>query len=273
MSRLERTQAWMTELLRHRRALPSDPEIAREARQYLSGNDRLSAVEQLEIYREQFWLRHTGSLLEDFPGLSGVIGQADWERLVEGYLTEHTPSSWTLRDLGRNLPHYVEQHARYLKPHRLCVDMARLEWAYIELFDAPESSPLDARKVAGIPADAWERVRLTLSPALRLLEVAYPVADLRRALRASEARAVPIPDPKTQWLVLYRGKDRRLFHKPVSEGAFALLSALQEGAPLGDAADQAARRVAHEADHIESNVGEWFTDWGRRGWITDVVPP
>ena len=78
MSATRETQVWMAELLRRRRALPRDAEVAERARLLIRGNDRLSPVEQLEIYREQFWLRHTASLLEDFPGLSGILGQEAW---------------------------------------------------------------------------------------------------------------------------------------------------------------------------------------------------
>ena len=162
-------------------------------RRRIVGNDRLLPVEQLDIYREQFWLRHTASLIEDFPGLGGIIGQEDWERLVEGYLTEHAPDSWTLRNLGARLPAYVAR-ATYLPHHEVCVDMARLEWSYIELFDARDVAGIDPGKLSAIAEDAWERAVIVLNPALALLEVDYPVAELRRALREESIAPVPIPE-------------------------------------------------------------------------------
>ena len=74
--------------LRRRRALDADPDATAFAEAEIAANERLSSVERLEIYRVQFWLRHTSSLVEDFPGLCGVIGQSAWERLVEGYLED-----------------------------------------------------------------------------------------------------------------------------------------------------------------------------------------
>src|SRR5262245_27755507 len=193
----------MAALLRGRRALPRDPEVVEQARRHVRGNDRLSPVEQVEIYREQFWLRHTASLLEDFPGLSGILGQEAWERLVEGYLEESELSSFSLRDLGEGLPSYTERCESL--PHReLCTDMARLEWAYVEIFDAPDAAPLDGAKLASIPEDAWPRARIVFASALQLLEVRYAVADLRRKLRDATAERVPIPERERQNLVLYR---------------------------------------------------------------------
>ena len=269
MSATRETQVWMAELLRRRRALPPDAEVAEWARLLIRGNDRLSPVEQLEIYREQFWLRHTASLLEDFPGLSGILGQEAWEPFVEGYLEEATLSSFSLRDLGEGLAAYVDRCESL--PHReLCADMARLEWAYVEIFDAADSAPLDGAKLGAIPEDAWPGARIVFAPAMELLEVRYAVAELRRKLRDSASEPVPIPEPERQNLVLYRGADKNLFHTAVGDLAFRLIEALRSGTPLGRASELAAERVPSEAATLESDVGEWFLDWGRRGWIVDV---
>ncbi|HKO94438.1 MAG TPA: DNA-binding domain-containing protein, partial [Polyangiaceae bacterium] len=107
MQDLTELQHWVVRHLQQLRALPKDAAIRAEAADRLTGNDRLAPVEQLEIYREQFWLRHTASLVEDFPGVGGVLGQADWEQLVEGYLQAHPSESWTLRELGRHFAEHV----------------------------------------------------------------------------------------------------------------------------------------------------------------------
>jgi len=269
LSTTRETQEWMSALLRRRRALPRDADVARAAPLHVRGNDRLSPVEQVEIYREQFWLRHTASLLEDFPGLSGVIGQEAWERLVEGYLEDTTLGSYSLRDLGERMPGHVEK-STWLTHHELCVDMARLEWIYVEIFDAPDVPPLDGAKLASIPEDAWDEARIVFAPAVALLEVGYPVADLRRKLRAGPSDAVPIPAPEKQKLVLYRGPDKNLFHTGVSDSAFELLGLLRSGIPLGRASEITAERVPAEAPELEANVGAWFLDWGRWGLVADV---
>jgi hypothetical protein len=269
LANLRETQEWMAGLLGGHHALSRDARVSALALAHIAGNGRLSPVEQLEIYREQFWLRHTASLLEDFPGLSGVLGQEDWEKLVESYLGEVAPKSWSLRNLGYRLPTHVE-HAAWLPHHDLCTDMARLEWAYIELFDAADVPPVDPARLGAIPQEAWETARLVLSPAMTLLRVRYPVAELRRALADAKDAAVPIPECANANLVLYRGTDRNLYHSAVSEAAFELLAALEEGVPLVAACERAAERVPSEATRMESNVGEWFSDWGRRGWVVNV---
>src|SRR5512144_149299 len=100
-------QSELARFLRLRRDLTKNEDARRFADEHISGNDRLSPVEQLEIYREQFWLRHTESLVEDFPGLGGILGQAAWDELVWAYLAEVAPTSHDLGELGARLPAFI----------------------------------------------------------------------------------------------------------------------------------------------------------------------
>jgi hypothetical protein len=261
-------QDGMARALREGKSLTRHPEWAAFASQHISGNDRLSPAEQLEIYREQFWLRHTSSLVEDFPGLGGILGQADWERLTEQYLREVVPDSFTLRDLGSRLPEVIER-ADWL-PHRaLCLDMARLELAYIEVFDAPDSPALAPERLTSVPEDRLGDARLVIAPSVRLLSVRYPVADLRRKLRADGDDPVAIPPESHQNLVVYR-RELQLWDMPVSSVAFAFLAGLQAGKTLESAAEMAATTPEREAE-LSAGIGAWLSEWTRKALISDVV--
>jgi hypothetical protein len=271
---LDRVQRFVLSRLRSLAALPRDQATATAAHDVLTGNDRLAPVEQLEIYRVQFWLRHTASLLEDFPGVSGILGQTAWESLVESYLAAVPPDSFTLRDLGRRFAEHIR--AREQTPQReLCVDMARLEWAYVEIFDAEENPPLDTARLEAMEDSAWQGARFVLSHALRLLAVSYPVASLRRRLRKAAAdgsdEAIALPEPSPQCLALYRGANRDLCYKVLDPVAFAVLERLQSGESLLEACEGAAAGDPERETRIESEIGTWFLEWGRRGFFREVL--
>ncbi|MGE0325329.1 MAG: putative DNA-binding domain-containing protein [Polyangiaceae bacterium] len=269
---LDELQRWMALKLRELRGLPKSPETSALSRERFTGNDRLKPVEQLEVYRQQFWLRHTSALLEDFPGLSGILGQADWERLIESYLLEHPPTSFTLRDLGALLPAHVE-NAEWLTSRELCEDMAKLEWAYVELFDAALLPPVSAEKIASVPEEAWNTARLILQPSLQFVSSRYPVAELRLALRKSQGEhhsaAIALPDATPERLVLYRrGND--MYREALSHASFALLRKLQGGAPLLAACEAVGSELPEAASEVESQIGPWFQRWASLGWVVDV---
>src|SRR5690606_3078534 len=121
MRSLSEIQRQLAAMLQRPRTLLGHAEVAELIATLTTERPRLSPAEQVEVYREQFWLRHTGALLEDFPGLSGILGQSDWERLVEGYLVAHPPSHFSLRDLGSGLPEYVAGQD-WLERPQLCLD-------------------------------------------------------------------------------------------------------------------------------------------------------
>jgi hypothetical protein len=267
MSELTQLQEGVALALRQRRALTSGDAWTAFADAHVGGNSRLSPAEQLEIYREQFWLRHTTSLVEDFPGLGGILGQEEWEKLAEAFLERIAPDSYTLRNLGFRLPEVIAD-AGWLSHQALCLDMARLELAYIEVFDAPDAAPLAPERLAAIPEEAFEHARLVISPAVRLLSLSYPVADLRRRLREESDDAVSIPDPSPRDLVVYR-RDLRLWDMPLSRVAFTFLAGLSAGKSLGVAAGLAATSEAAEAE-LGSGIGSWLQEWTAKGLIVDV---
>jgi hypothetical protein len=265
---LSQLQERIAVAVRHPRALEKDATWRDFAAQHIAGSARLSPVEQLEIYREQFWLRHTSSLVEDFPGLGGILGQADWEKLAEQYLLEVKPDSYTLRDLGLRLPQLIER-AAWLPHQALCLDMARLELAYIEVFDAPNTTPLAPERLAAIPEEALGDARLVIAPSVRLLTVRYPVADLRRELRGADDAEVAIPEESPKNLVVYR-RELRLWDMPVSNVAFAFLTGLAAGQTLAAAAELAANSTEREAE-LAAGIGGWLQEWTTKGLISDVL--
>ena len=272
---LSELQRRMATALRHGSSLVHDAEWGAFAAAHICGNDRLSPVEQLEIYREQFWLRHTSSLVEDFPGLGGILGQDEWERLAEQYLRDFAPDTHTLRDLGARLPDLIER-ASWLSHQALCLDMARLELAYIEVFDAPDTPPLSPERLAAIPEETFADARLVIAPSVRLLSVRYPVADLRRKLRdhadgsdGHAGQSIPIPEPSSQQLVVYR-RDLKLWDMALSRVAFAFLAGLASGKTLGAAAELAVASPEAEAE-VTASIGAWFQEWTAKGLVSDVL--
>lgn len=274
MSELDRIQAWMSGQLVKARALGRDAAVVTEARSIATGNERFAPVEQVEIYREQFWLRHSASLVEDFPGLGGVIGQSAWERVVESYLAAHPPSHWSLARLGHALPQHVAT-CTWLEQHALAHDMARLEWCWIEVFDAADAAPLDPARLAALSESAWATARLVTSPALRLLVAGHDVAPLRKRLvlaaRGELHGPVDLPEPRPVRYALYRAIDRVLRFEELSPAEHALLDRLVGGAALVPACNELAATEPALAAEVAESLGTWLERWARLGWVVDVA--
>jgi len=262
-------QTWMTSVIGHTRALHRHPGLSAAAGVHFSGNARLSPAEQLNIYRVQFWLRHTAVLIEHFEGLSRFLGQDAWQPIAQSYLARPDTSVLSLADLGHKLAQHIAALPSF--PHQqLCVDMAQLEWAYQRAFTAGDDPTLSAQKLQSIPADAWADARFTLADSLQLLELKFPVADLRRALRADlPFESERLESPTDIKLAVYR-RDYVIYDKQLSPTAFSLLQELARGSTLIFAYEAVMEQLPEAESVFGNQLQTWFTLWGRLGWIVDV---
>jgi hypothetical protein len=254
---LAASQSALAELLR--RSAPLDAQDER-ANAIATGNDRLSAVEQVDVYREQFFLRHVDALREDFATVAHLVGDDAFEALAHDYLAEHPPSSFTLRDLGEAFPAFVAHDA-------LLADLARIEWAFVEAFDAEDLPPFDPSSLAAIAEDAWPSARIVLQPAVQLVAMGHPGHDYRAAVKRGDDP--PRPEPRASFVVVYRGESS-LAYIEVEREAFELLAELTRGSPLGRACESVARASGGALDDFQRKLGGWFSAWTQRGWIARV---
>jgi hypothetical protein len=223
---------------------------------------------RLEVYRDQFWLRHVASLAEDFPTVRRVVGDAPFDALLRGYLRAYPPRGWSLQRLGADMPAFTAS----LAPRNhgaLAHDAALLDWAFMEVFDAADAPPLDLRVVAAAPPDAWPRARIAFLPALRHVATAHPVHALREAVKTGKACELPTPAPTTA--IVWRDAAHFLHAAAVDAIAAELMLALQSGQGLGEAcASVAAAHPAIGAAAFDASVGQWFQQWTANGWLSTV---
>ncbi|MEO8878609.1 MAG: DNA-binding domain-containing protein [Polyangiaceae bacterium] len=264
MMRLAETQEQLTKTIRANVAVIDDPKSFKVAQMLATGNARMTPVDQLEVYREQFFLRHIGSFREDFPTLELLLGGAKFDELCRAYLKELPPASFALRDASDRLALFLESAAPY-KDDALLADCAKIEWAFIEAFDAADAPPLDVSALAAIDEDAWDRAKIQFHPSLRFSSLRYPAHTFRTAVRGNEKPARPEKHPAC--VVTFRGADGVLRWLEVAPAAHTLLVALLNGQPLGVAGEAGA---ALDAD-IGEKIGGWFQMWTANGWIAKIV--
>jgi hypothetical protein len=264
---LPQIQSFLVAVIQRAAFVGDDATLRGQTEHLVGPNPRLSPGEQLDIYRQQFWLRHIGALKEDFVSAHHLLGDESFRILCERYLAAHPPTSFTLRDLGDRFGDFLEATEPY-KSDSLLLDCARLEWAFVEAFDAPNAPPLDPRAIATAPEEAWERARIVLHPSVQRLLLAHP-AHVYRA-RVHEGEDPPRPDRSPTGVVVYRGPEK-LMYVAIELLALELLDLLAAGAPLGAACERVARRAGiTEALELAPRVGAWFQSWAAYGWVSRV---
>ncbi|HZE88331.1 MAG TPA: DNA-binding domain-containing protein [Verrucomicrobiae bacterium] len=151
-------------------------------------DDRLDATQRLDIYADMYFYRLRDALAEDFPKVRAVIGGERFHNLATDYLLAHPSAHWSLRWLGESLPGYLDRH-----PLRgefpFLADLARLEWARVDVFDEADAPPLTRGDLTRLPPDSIADLGLRVIPAFRLLTTAWNIAPLWR--RVEDLAAEP----------------------------------------------------------------------------------
>ena len=269
MTDLASMQRALADALRTTTSLVDRQESAVFAEGIASGNERLSPAMQLDIYREQFLMRHLDVLRDDFRAVERLLGDAGFEALALAYLGAYPPSSFTLRDLGGRMTRFLAQTPPW-SDDGLLADLARTEWAFVDAFDAPNAPLLEIGAIAAIEEDAWPMARIVFQPSLQRLSLGHAAHDYRIAVRDGAAvAALHRPEPRVSYVVVYRGAER-LQCLDVDAEAFALLDELARGAQLGEACERVASSSGATPTAFEEKVGAWFQEWTALGWISTV---
>lgn len=253
-----------------------------EADTFIKPNDRLTSFERLEIYNRQYWFRIVGALSEDFPALCRVLGDRQFDAMILAYLAENPSTSFSLRNLGSNLVMWLENNPGWTGPRQhLSIDVARLEWAYVEAFDNAQQPALTTDDLQRLHAESI----LSLQPHLRLLDLQYPVDDFvlrvhrqkpasdiasnavvkggasHRKKRMSNIAANPT------YLAVHRF-DESVYYKRIHYEALLLLRAIEQRQPLGEALEAAFAKSSASADEQATLIQAWFANWSELGWFS-----
>jgi hypothetical protein len=257
----------------------------------------LSAAERLAIYANAYHTRLLECLGEVFPMLKRTLGDEVFEGFAFGYLQEYPSRSYTLNELGKHFPRYLEEtrptadsaesESALADSDRgepalvrdwpdFLIDLARLEWAFYEVFDGEGvegQSLLSADELLGISPRRWAQARLRPVPCLQLLSTRFPVNDYYTALRkAKEGEAVTFPASGDSFVALTR-RNYIVRRYNLSRTEFELLHAIKEGLTIGKAIERAALTANVEVDQLAANLKLWFRNWTAEGFFQSVSVP
>jgi hypothetical protein len=247
---LRDTQTWMLD------AIAGDGDAAELAPAMLTPGPQLDARERLEIYRSAYRSRLVECIADDYPVLALALGEERFHALCHAYI-ERFPST------SPNLNAYSRHMAALCKDVEsvFASDLARLEWALVEVLHAECPATLDLESLQAIPAEAWGNARLVASDALRVLRFEYPVNAYFSACKNEES-APPVPAAEPAATAVYR-TGATLWRMDLTPAMTRVLEALVAGAPIGEALacmehDETDPEALAEAAR---SVMVWFREW------------
>jgi hypothetical protein len=247
---------------------------AGEAEKVVTRSKALTAVERLSIYGNAYYGRLLECMREEFPAVLHALGEETFDAFAAAYLQNYPSRSYTLTQLGKEFPRFLVE----TRPERgdgeaevswpeVLADLARFEWTFSEVFDGPGAEGkevLHAAQIQAVQADRWPEVRLVCADCLRVIALRYPVHHYFTAVRRQQEAVMP--EPADTFLAVTR-RQFVVRHYELSRPAFALLSALFAGRPVGEAVQAAAGAAGPEIGRLAADLRQWFHDWAAEGFF------
>jgi hypothetical protein len=217
----------------------------------------LGAADRLQIYRAMYVGRLHDVLAEDFERTAAVVGPETFAETVRAYLAAHPSEHPSVRHLGRRFAAFLAEApppgaAPWLG------DLARLEWARVEVFDAPDARPVDLAEARLVAETDWPGLVLVPIPALEVVESAWPV---QRAW-ADGVDLAPEPTRLRVWR-----QDGCVYHAAMDRLEGAALAGLQAGQSFGEICEALGDL---EPDTAAAEAGSLLARWLEDGLIAGL---
>ena len=183
----------------------------------------LDPAARLRVYADAYLWRLRDVLAEDFPRVAAILGPERFEDLAREYLRRHPSEHPSVRHLGRNLATAIALHSD-LPPY--LADLARLEWARRDVFDAPDCEPLTVHGLRAVRSEDWPQLRFAPIPALAVLRADWPVHEVWGGTDAASLPSAPTV------IRVWRAQDYRVYHAPMDARDAEVLDRLMAGEPF-----------------------------------------
>lgn len=265
---LERLERWMQAVVMHpggaeagvrsRPARELLPSAARDLDSVVLPSKSLGSAERLEIYAHMYYARLIEVMEGEYPTLRQLLGAQEFAEACRRFVAKHPSRSRTLNSLSEKFPDFLARTLPRTNRNGLAVDVARIERAMEDVFDAPRAEPMTAAQFAAIGAAEWETTALRVNPALRFLKLRYPANGYMTSLRRGDKPRVP--RPRATCVIVFR-RGFQVFRRDQEPEQFRLLQALAGGRPLAAAVRAGIGGNAGSADRVAKRLRSWFEEW------------
>ena len=211
----------------------------------------------LHIYQQAYRVRLVAALRDNHGVLPRAMGDEAFDALAEAYLLAHPSRHPSIRWFGHRLADFMAAHPEHV-PHPAFVDLARMEWALREAFDAADAVPMTLPELAALPADDWPQRVLRFHPSVQVLSLDWRVEPAWRALQGAEDGGdepeLDEPEAGEHQLIVWRPALETRWRSVATPFEARLLSAAMQGEDFS-ALCTAAAEDAGEAQAVPGVVG------------------
>ena len=214
----------------------------------------LDAARRLGIYHHAYRARLLETLRDTFGHTLRYLGDDWFDHLAGAFVAQHPHSQRNLRWYGREWPDWLAATLvadSDAGAHPEVAELARLDWAMRQAFDAADAEVLTLAHLGRIAPEDWDAAVLPTQPAMQMLNLAHNTLSLWHALDQDQPvpEAVRLDEPMD--VLVWRREERPHFRSVTPTEALGLRS-LQAGQSFGELCAALAPHGADEAEATQA---------------------
>ncbi len=151
-----------------------------------------STDRRLAIYGNAYHSRLVEALANDYAALNYVMGEDDFRNLCLAYIEEYPSTYFSLRWFGQDLTRFLTSHKQY-HSQMYMAELAKLEWAFVDAFDAKDEEVSVIEDAVEIPPDSWPKLQMILHSSVRWVSCSWNCLEMWHSMKNN--LAIPNPQP------------------------------------------------------------------------------
>jgi hypothetical protein len=220
--------------------------------------DQTLREQRLGIYRDAYILRLIEFVQHDHDMLHAYLGDEQFKALAEAYARANPSHYRSARHFCTHLPEFLRRTAPY-DAHPELADLAALERALNDAFDAPDKRVMTLADLVVLPPEGWGELALRPHPSVRRLDPVSNAAEIWAALKEVK----PPPHASTRdagpWRVIV-WRDGGPKFRTMDEAEAIIWDRAAQGMTFGGLCERLAEQ--DEAELAVAQVAGFL-----RGWI------
>lgn len=218
----------------------------------------------LGVYVNAYRIRLAEYLDEDYRALRMLIGDDEFDALVEEYIGSNPSRARNARWYSTNLPEFMRERGDDAR----AVGLAQFERALTDAFDAADAPTQEVESLAGFAPESWPRLAFLFHPSLRLLKVAAGTIEAYAALMSDEEQEIPTPQEGEEIIAVWRSALDPSYRELEADEFLALNEAMA-GKSFGEICQLVA--FQNENEPAPERLAQFLISWFSEGLVAKVA--
>lgn len=217
----------------------------------------------LGVYQNAYVMRLIEFLENDYDKLHGVLGDDQFDEMARAYIASYPSQTRNARWYGARLPEFLRETALY-KDTPLLHDMAGLELALTDVFDAEDAAILELSDLSAIAPEDWAGLTFIPHPATRRLDHSTNASDVWSALHNEKTPPAPESLKEPRRVIVYRDDGMATF-RPMAPDEAMMWDEMANGVPFSVLCEMLAMYAGEE--EAPARAAGYLQGWIQSGML------